>query len=191
MKSVPFRLLALIALFASPGPAAAQIAFPDVCKIRLDARRAVDLAQSSGGQLALHELLGQAASVELAGESPVELVLFVFQMRHERVLRRYASPTFRMTGGRPFPLREVLAAGEPDFGTFRFDPEQMVEATKAIPADAAVQEPGRFLINGVIPYHPKGWEERDAFYVAAVPANSRLRRRSEVLIGVIFAAGDR
>ena len=168
--------------------APAQAAFPDVCKIQFDGRGAAEMAQRTDGQVALHELLGRVASVEVAGESSAELVLFVFRMRYDRTLERYVSPPFEATGGRSFPLREVLAAGEPDFGTFRFDPEHIIEATKAVPADAAVEQPGRFLVNGVIPYHPKGWEERDAFYVAAVPANSRLRQRSAVRIGVIFSA---
>ena len=180
--------LALLAVLSSTQSAPAQMAFPDVCKIGFDGRRAAEMAQRTDGQVAVHQLLGHAASVEVAGESSVELVLFVFQMRHDRIVRRYASTAFTARGGRPLPLREILANGEPDFGTFRFDPELMVEATKPIPADAAVQEPGRFLVNGVIPYHPKRWEERDAFYVAAVPANSRLRQRSEVSVGVIFAA---
>jgi len=41
------------------------------------------------------------------------------------------------------PLRDVLQAGEPEFGSFAFDPANLLEAVEMVPAGAAVDEPGK------------------------------------------------
>jgi hypothetical protein len=197
-------LAAVAAIFAALSTVQAQ-AFPDVCKIRLDERRAADLlerAQRDGG-MDISELLRQVGSVEVRGRVPARLVLYVYLMRGDEVVRRYASRSFNAPARGMVSLRDVLRAGEPEFGTFTFDPANLLEAVEMVPAGAAVDEPGRFVINGVIPFHPKGWERMAGVYIVAAPVSGEratgsledmgwpISREAPVGIGVLFGTPAR
>ena len=47
------------------------------------------------------------------------------------------------------------------------------------------------MINGVIPYHPKGWETMEAFFAVAVPADGRLLETARAGFAGVYAPGDR
>ena len=192
------------ALVVAPSTVKSQ-ADPDVCKIRFDERRAADLlerAQRDGG-IDVSELLRQVGSIEVRGRTPARLVLYVFLMQGDDVVRRYASRPFDAPARGSVPLRDVLRAGEPEFGSFAFDPANLLEAVEMVPAGAAVDEPGRFIINGVIPFHPKGWESMAGVYIVAAPISGEqptgsrgeagwpISPSASVGIGVLFGAPAR
>lgn len=187
-SSTAVRLAALLALFGAAPVVAAQTS-ADVYEIGFDKRRAADVLRRADGRIALNHLLRRAVSVRARSTDRTALVVHVYQMRGGTIVRRYASRKFLAPATGSVELRQVLRADEPRFGTFAFNAEHLVEAGEAVPADAAVEEPRRFLIDGIVPFHPKGWETRPAFYVVAVPAEARRAARASVRIGVLFAAG--
>lgn len=187
------------AMVAAPASAQAQVS-PDVRKIRFDERRAAELLEGAltDGGMDVSELLRQVGSIEVRGRAPARLVLYVYLMRGDDVIRRYASRPFDAPARGMVSLRDVLPEGQPEFGSFTFDPANLLEAVEMVPAKAAVDEPARFIINGVIPYHPKGWESMAGIYVVATPVSGEpatgsrgmlgwpVSRQAPVGIGVLF-----
>jgi len=184
-------LLAVVATTAAAVAAAPHRGSDAITSIRFDQRRAAGLLERNDGRLGLSELLREAASVEVRSDAPSRLVLHVYEMRGKDVVRRYASPAFGAPAAGTVSIGRVLPKGEPGFGTYSYDPSDLVEAVKPIPTDAAVEDPGRFVINGVIPYHPKLWERMSAIYVVAAPADRRQSARATVNIGVAFLTAGR
>jgi hypothetical protein len=179
------------AILSQPVAGQAQTTFPDVCKIRFDQRAAAELLARTDGRARLSDLLREAASVEVHSEAEMRFVLHIYEMRGARVVRRFQSSPFTGPAGARVALGRVLGVGEPGFGSFRFDPSHLLEAVKPVPADAAIDDPGRFVIDGIIPYHPKLWETMSTFYLVAVPADRREAARATVGIGVVFGASSR
>ncbi len=170
-RSTATGLLALVATTAVVVSGAARRSADATTSIRFDERRAaglLDRAQRDGG-MDVSELLRQVGSIEIRGRAPARLVLYVYLMRGDDVIRRFASLPFDAPARGIVSLRDVLPADQPEFGSFAFDPTNLLEAVEMVPAGAAVEEPGRFIINGVIPFHPKGWESMAGIYVVAAP----------------------
>lgn len=196
-RAMTTALLALVAAIAVVASAAVQRSAnaaehgaDATTSIRFDERRAADVLRRTEGRIALSDLLRQVANIEVSARVPSRLVLHVYRMRGKDVVRRYTSSTFDAPARGEMLLRDVLGAGEPRFGQFVFEPEHLLEAVESIPAEPAVDDPGRFVINGVIPYHPKGWESMETFYIVAVPADRRQASRATVDIGVVFATSE-
>lgn len=173
-------------LAATPDEATAQTRDGVSTAIRLDARAARSIADQEQ-MLEVSEVLRRVGRVDVAGSSRGHLVLHVIEMRGDRVVRRFESRPFAAPARGTVAVRDVLPAGQPDFGEFMLDPQGAAEATKQIPATDAVEQPGRFVINGVIPFHPKDWESVPAYYIAAVPADGRAAAGASAGIGVLFA----
>lgn len=174
----------------SPSIAKVPAAFPDVCKIEFDERAAVRLLERTNSSITVSDLLRTVGSVQIRSAERVRLVLYIYQMQGAKVLRRFRSSPFAAPASGVVSLREVLRAGEPEFGSFAFDPANLVEAAKPIPAGSAVDDPGRFVIDGVIPYQPKGWESMQTFYVVATPADRRQAEGTAVSVGVAFGEAE-
>ena len=166
-------LLGLLAALASAVPAAAQERADAVASVRFDERQAADLLRRNGGQMNVADLLRQVGSVEVRAKAPARMILAVYLMRGKDVVRRYTTSEFEAPARGAIPLRQVLRDGDPPFGEFSLDPGHLLEAVELVPARAAIEEPGRFVINGVIPFHPKDWEEMTAIYIVAAPLGTK------------------
>lgn len=196
-RSTATALLALVATIAVVVSAAArrsadaaESGADATTSIRFDDRRAADVLRRTERRTALSDLLRQVATIKVSARVPSRLVLHVYRMRGKEVVRRYTSTTFDAPARGEILLRDVLGAGEPRFGRFVFEPDHLVEAVESIPAGPAVDDASRFIINGVIPFHPKGWESMETFYIVAVPADRRQASRASVDIGVVFATSE-
>lgn len=189
----------LTAIFATASMAQTQSTSKSEVIVRFDERQAADLLREQrDGGMDLSRLLRQVGSVEVRSPAPVRLILHVYLMRGKDVVRQYASRPFDAPTRGSVPLHDVLPKGEPGFGSFAFDPANLLEAVEMIPAGAAVEEPGRFVINGVIPFHPKDWEKMASVYVVAAPISGQpatgtrgslgwpTSRQAPVGIGVLF-----
>lgn len=197
-RAAGIALWATVATMVVAASSAALQPSSAVTSIRFDERRTADLLRRTEGRIDLSELLRHVVVVDVRAEEHSRLVLHVYQMRGKYVVRRFASSAFEAPARGTVLLRDVLRAGEPGFGRFTFDPAHLLEAVEPIPAGAAVDEPGRFIINGVIPFHPKGWEDMETFYIVAAPVDparstgSReedgwpVSRQAPVGIGVVF-----
>lgn len=194
----------LTATFATASMAQTQTTSRSEVIIRFDEGQTADLLREQrDGGMDLSRLLRQTGSVEVRGQVPVRLVLHVYLMGGKDIVRQYASRPFDAPARGIVPLHDVLRAGEPSFGSFAFDPANVLEAVEMIPAGAAVEEPGRFIINGVIPYHPKDWEKMAGVYVVAAPISGQpttgtrgtlgwpTSRQAPVGIGVLFGTPTR
>ena len=168
-----------------------QLGEPATIRIHLDARAAASLAARSEGRLAVSDFLRRAGSVELRGPRSMELTVHVFRMRGGSVLEAFRSDPVSVSGGEPVSLGRLLQPGAPKYGDFFLNPEWVVEAGKTVPAGAAIEDPGSFVINGVIPYHPKGWETMESYYAVAVPADRRQLDTAVTGFAGVFAAPDR
>jgi hypothetical protein len=153
--------------------AVAQDSPEAVVSIKFDESNVADMLERNDGRATLSELLRSAASLEVRAEETTPLVLVVYMMRGENVLLRYASDRFEAAPGSSLRLSEVLRDGDPPFGRFAFLAANVLEAGERTPAQSAVDQPARYLVNGVIPYHPKGWKSMPAFYIVAVPIDAR------------------
>ena len=168
-----------------------QLGEPATIRIHLDARAAASLAARSEGRLAVSDFLRRAGSVELRGPRSMELTVHVFRMRGGSVLETFRSGPVSVSGGEPVSLGRLLQPGAPKYGDFFLNPEWVVESGKTVPAGAAIEDPGSFVINGVIPYHPKGWETMESYYAVAVPADRRQLDTAVTGFAGVFAAPDR
>lgn len=184
-------LVGLLAIGSAAPVACQQIGEPAAIRIHLDARTAARLAERSGGRLSVSDLFRRAGSVELRGPREMDLTLHVFRMRGGSVLEAFRSGPVRVPAGEPVSLGRLLQPGAPKYGDFLLNPEWVVEAGKTVPAGAAIEEPGRFVINGVIPYHPKGWETMEAYYAVAVPTDRRQIDTAVTGFAGVFASPER
>ncbi|MFO7588559.1 MAG: hypothetical protein R6X22_10845 [Gemmatimonadota bacterium] len=175
----------------APKRVVAQTSAAISTSITLDARRGAELANRTKGSVDFSELLRQTGSVELRGAKALSLVLHVHQMQGTRIVRTYRSSPFTVPENGALPLREALQPGQPEYGSIVYDPELIRQAEEAVPAGYAVTDPGRFVINGVIPYKPKNWERMDAFYLVAVPADRRVAAEATARFSVLFAMPER
>ena len=164
---------------------------PATIRIHLDARAAASLAERSGGRLAVSDFLRRAGSVELRGPRAMDLTVHVFRMRGGTVLETFHTNPVSVSGGEPVSLGRLLQPGVPKYGDFFLNPEWVVEAGKTVPAGAAIEDPGSFVINGVIPYHPKGWENMESYYAVAVPADRRQLDTAVTGFAGVFASPER
>jgi len=189
-------LLGLVAM-ESASPVSAQIVTgrqpgePATIRIHLDAREGARMAERSGGRLAVSDFLRRAGSVELRGPRAMDLTVHVFRMRGGSVLEAFRSGPVSVTAGEPVSLGRLLQPGSPKYGDFFLNPEWVVEAGKTVSAGAAIEDPGSFVINGVIPYHPKGWETMDSYYAVAVPADRRQLDTAVTGFAGMFASPER
>ena len=169
-----------------PAPAAAQRTSETVTAVRLDARRGAELAKRSEGMLSVSDLLRQTGTVELKGDQGMSVVVHIFRMRGGEVLESFRSRPIDVSANGTVPLGKVLQPGQPQYGNLVFEPSFVVEAGKAVPAGDAIDDPGRFVINGVIPYKPKHWESMEAIYAVAVPADRSLLGSATAMVGGTF-----
>lgn len=181
-KALAASLLATLVLSA---PLSAQTA--TTASVRLDSRRAADLATSSEGSVALDGLLRSIGSVQLRSDRPMVMLLHVLHLRRGDVLRAYRSPSFRVPAGGRVWFRDVLQPGQPEYGNVPFAPENVVQARRSVPADRAIDDAWSHVIDGVFFSKPEGWRRMDAFYVVAVPADDRQARTAVVGPAVVFA----
>jgi len=177
-----FVLLSL----SSAAPAVAQRTTEIVTAVRFDARRGSELAKRSEGYLSVSELLRQTGTVELEAARGMSVIVHIFRMRRGEVLESFRSRPMEVPANGTVPLGKILQPGQPQYGNLVFEPSFVVEAGKAVPAGEAIDDPGRFLINGVIPYKPKHWESMEAIYAVAVPADRSLLGSATAMFGGTF-----
>lgn len=178
--------LVLAALVTAPAAAFAQ-SNETVLTVKLDSRRAADLAKRSNGELSVSDLLRQAGSAELRGPRGMQVVLYAYHLRRGEIVRHYHSSPFTIAPNSTYRLRESVQPGQPEYGNIPLNPEHVIEAGRLVPARAAVDEPGRFVINGIFAGKPDGWERMDAIYIVAAPVDQRFDRTTVVGPAVAFA----
>ncbi len=154
---------------------------PVVTRMELDPRRADMLLAKSGARgIPLHELLDGALVLRCDCRRPVRVVLYVFRLRAGKVLGRFRSSVFatRTEGtGALYLSGKGLLPPPSFFGAKALaGPDDILPAARAISATIGVDDPGRFIIDGVFPDKPADWRERDAFFLLAMPADPALQR---------------
>jgi hypothetical protein len=112
-------------------------------------------------------------------------------MRGGRVIDTQRSTPFTVPANGVISLRDALQPGWPRYESHAFDANLIKQANEAVSASAAASDPDRFIINGVIPFKPKNWEQMDAFYIVAIPAESRLAEAATARFSVLFAMPER
>ncbi len=178
---------ALILLsMGSVAPVAAQRTTETVTAVRFDVRRGSELAKRSEGNLSVSEFLRQTGTVELKAARGMSVVVHIFRMRRGDVLESFRSRPMDVPANGSVPLGRILQPGQPQYGNLIFEESFVVEAGKAVPAGEAIDDPGRFLINGVIPYKPRHWESMEAIYAVAVPADRSLLGSATAMFGGTF-----
>ena len=191
-RRLAMTLAVLTPALVVASPAIAQrAAGPATTASHLDARTGAKLASSSNGRISVSQLLRDAGTVELRGTSSMPLVLHVFRMRGGNVLESYQSRPVNVPAGERLSLARFLQPGSPQYGNLALEPEFVVEAVRMVPAGMAIADPGRFVINGVIPYHPKNWESMEAIYAVAVPADERQLETATAGFAGVFAPTER
>ena len=108
----------------------------------------------------------------------MSVVVHIFRMRGGKVLESFRSRTIDVQANGSVPLGKILQPGQPEYGNLAFEPSFVVAAGKAVP--------GRFLINGVIPYKPRHWESMEAIYAVAVPADRSQLGSATAMFGGTF-----
>lgn len=195
MKSERTLTLALLLTVCAMGvasPAAGQrTSTPAAIVIHLDARTGAKLAARSDGRIGVADFLRATGTVELRSARQMELTVHVFRMRGGAVLDSYRSRPVTIPPGERLSMDRFLEPGAPSYGDFILNPEYVVEATKTVPAGVAIEDPGRFVINGVIPYHPKGWESMEAFFAVAVPTDGRQAEAATSGFAGVYAPPER
>jgi len=136
--------------------------------------------------LSFSDLLRQTGTVELRSDRGMSVVVHIFRMRGGKVLESFRSRTIDVQANGSVPLGKILQPGQPEYGNLAFEPSFVVAAGKAVPAGEAIDDPGRFLINGVIPYKPRHWESMEAIYAVAVPADRSQLGSATAMFGGTF-----
>ena len=137
--------------------------------IRFDQRRAAEFLKMREGRVALSDLLREVGAVELRAGARSRLVVHIYQMSGRDVARRFTSSAFDAPATGRVALGQVLRTGQPQYGTFSFEAAHLIEAAESIPVGAVLDDPGRFLLNGVIPFRPPRWEKASPVLIVAAP----------------------
>lgn len=151
-------------------------------KIEIDPRRADMMFQKSTQQgEPVQQVIENTLRVRSDGEAPVSLVLFAFRLEDGRVVAKHRSEPFRVSSARPFYPDERFLPGEEFYGLPRVlahvGPEDIVLASRGVPPSEGTTQIGRILESTVFTERPKDWQERQAIYLIAVPADMRRQRK--------------
>lgn len=153
----------------STRPAAAQSL---TVRTDLDPRRADWLFGES--PVPIPTILENALRIQTETRRPLSLVLHVFRIRDGRVVAKHRSDAFTYQPGQPVYGNLTFLPAEKFYGGEAYaGPEDVIEASRSVPASDGVTQPARFVVDGIFPNKPDDWGEREAVYVIAVPASSR------------------
>lgn len=169
-----FLVLGLAASLAPPS-VQAQIS---LTKIELDPRRADMMFQKSTQEgEPVQRVLESTLRIRTDSEAPVSLVLFAFRLEDGRVVARHRSEPFRVSSARPFYPDERLLPDEEFYGLPRVlghvGPDDIVLASRGVAPSEGTTRIGRLLESTLFTERPKDWQDRQAIYVIAVPADMR------------------
>lgn len=169
-----FLVLGLAASLAPPS-VQAQIS---LTKIELDPRRTDMMFQKSTQEgEPVHRVIESTLRITSDSKAPVSLVLFAFRLQDGRVVARHRSEPFRVSSARPFYPDERLLPGEEFYGLprvlARVGPDDIVLASRGLSPSEGTRGIGRLLESTVFTERPKNWQDGQAIYLIAVPADMR------------------
>lgn len=184
-------LFLMLGLTVSLAPSSVQAQFTNSW-VELDPRRAdMMLRHFAQRSEPVQSVLENTLRVRSDGEAPVSLVLFAFRVDDGRVVARHRSEPFRVSAVRPFYPDERLLPDEEFYGLPRVlgpvGPDDIVLASRGVSPAEGTTRIGRVLESTVFAERPKDWQQRQAVYVIAVPAERRQSKGVSAHPAVLFA----
>jgi hypothetical protein len=165
-------ILTVGAPLALCGPAVAQDAWPCKWALQLDSRRASQLFERSSATPSVYDVLSGALTVSTAcdGGRPGAVVLYAFRVRDRKVVAKFQSKPFEVEPGRAIRVSRTAIPPPASYGDAPLaDPQGYLPALETVPAESAVREALRYVIDGIFD-KPPDWEHREMLYLVAMPA---------------------